>query len=133
MGRQRAARARRAAAIECAILAPMSQTLVVDNPFTGEPACEVELADSRATGSALDHAREASRSWRASALAERVALCERAILALESRSEDIAADIPRMMGKPLSQARGEIKTTAARARYMMSVAEASLADVALPL
>ncbi len=115
-----------------------AQTLVVDNPFTGEPACEVELADSRAASAVLDRAREAARAWRSSAsrpsfLADRVALCERAVSALEARSEAIAADITRMMGKPLAQALGEVKTTAARARYMMSIAEASLADVALPL
>jgi acyl-CoA reductase-like NAD-dependent aldehyde dehydrogenase len=109
------------------------QTLVVDNPFTLEPACEVELADSRTASAALDHAREASRSWRTSALGDRIALCERAVVAMETRSEAIAADITRMMGKPLAQARGEVKSTAARARHMMSIAEASLADVVLPL
>jgi acyl-CoA reductase-like NAD-dependent aldehyde dehydrogenase len=110
----------------------MSQTLVVDNPFTGEPACEVELADGRTASVTLDRAREAARSWRAS-LTDRIALCERAVAAMEARSEAIAADITRMMGKPLAQARGEVKTTAARARHMMSIAEASLADVVLPL
>jgi acyl-CoA reductase-like NAD-dependent aldehyde dehydrogenase len=110
----------------------MSQTLVVDNPFTGEPACEVELADGRTASATLDRAREAARSWRVS-LTDRIALCERAAAAMEARTEAIAADITRMMGKPLAQARGEVKTTAARARHMMSIAEASLADVVLPL
>jgi len=52
---------------------------------------------------------------------------------MEARSEAIATDITRMMGKPLAQARGEVKTTAVRARHMMSIAETSLADVVLPL
>jgi acyl-CoA reductase-like NAD-dependent aldehyde dehydrogenase len=110
----------------------MSQTLVVDNPFTGEPACEVELADNRAASAMLDRARDAARSWRGS-LSDRIALCEGAVTALEARSEAIASDITRMMGKPLAQARGEVKTTALRARHMMSIAEACLADVVLPL
>jgi acyl-CoA reductase-like NAD-dependent aldehyde dehydrogenase len=109
------------------------QTLVVDNPFTGEPACEVELADGRVASGVLDRARDAARAWRKSPLADRIALCERAMAAIEVRTEAIAADITRMMGKPLGQARGEVKTTAARARYMMSVAGAALADVVLPL
>ncbi len=108
-------------------------TLVVDNPYTGEPACEVPLADSRAAGAVLDRAQSAAKAWKKSAIGERIALCERAVLALEARAEDIAADITRMMGKPVAQARGEVKTTAVRARHMMSIAEASLADVALPL
>jgi acyl-CoA reductase-like NAD-dependent aldehyde dehydrogenase len=110
----------------------MSQTLVVDNPFTGEPACEVELADGRTASATLDRARDAARTWRAP-LADRIALCERAVAAMEARTEAIAADITRMMGKPIAQARGEVKTTGARARHMMSIAEASLADVVLPL
>ena len=110
----------------------MSQTLVVDNPFTGEPACEVALADNRTASATLDRARDAARSWRGSP-ADRVALCERAVTAMEVRSEAIALDITRMMGKPIAQARGEVKTTALRARHMISIAEVCLADVVLPL
>jgi acyl-CoA reductase-like NAD-dependent aldehyde dehydrogenase len=50
---------------------------------------------------------------------------------MEANAEAAAADISRMMGKPLDQARGEVKTMTARARTMMSIAEASLADVVL--
>jgi acyl-CoA reductase-like NAD-dependent aldehyde dehydrogenase len=109
-----------------------ASTLVVDNPFTGEAACEVELADSRAASAALDRARDASRAWRTSLLRDRLALAERAVAAMEGRAEAIAADITRMMGKPIGQARGELKTMAARARHMMSIAEAALADAVLP-
>jgi acyl-CoA reductase-like NAD-dependent aldehyde dehydrogenase len=104
-------------------------TLVVDNPFTGEPACEVPLADQRAASAVLDRARDAARAWRTSALGDRIALAERAVVALEKRAKTVAADISRMMGKPLIQARGEVMSTAARARHMISIAEAALADV----
>jgi len=106
--------------------------LLVDNPFTGEPACEVALADEETVSSALDRAREAARAWRGSLLRDRIALCERATAALEANAETIAASITRMMGKPRTQARGEVKTTAVRARAMMALAEAELADVVLP-
>ncbi len=109
-----------------------ASTLVVDNPFTGEPACEVELADQRRASAALDRAREASRAWRTSLVRDRIALAERAVAALEGRAEGIAEDITRMMGKPIAQARGEVKTTAARARHMISIAEAALGDTVLP-
>jgi acyl-CoA reductase-like NAD-dependent aldehyde dehydrogenase len=108
-------------------------TLVVDNPYTGEPACEVPLADSRAAGVVLDKAQAAAKAWKTSTLPERIALCERAVAAMEARAGTIAADITRMMGKPLGQAQGEVKGTAGRARHMMSIAAASLADVTLPL
>jgi acyl-CoA reductase-like NAD-dependent aldehyde dehydrogenase len=105
--------------------------LVVDDPFTGEPACAVALADDAAVNATLDRACAAARVWRSSRLADRVALCERAIERMESDAEAIAADITRMMGKPLAQARGEVKTTGVRARHMASVAETALADVVL--
>ncbi len=103
--------------------------LVVDNPFTGEPACSVPLADEATVNATLDRARAAARAWRTSALPERLALCERAVARMESDADVIAADITRMMGKPMAQARGEVKTTGVRARAMMSIAEAALADV----
>jgi acyl-CoA reductase-like NAD-dependent aldehyde dehydrogenase len=108
------------------------RTLVVDDPFTGEPACEVPLADDATIGAALDHAEETAQLWRSSSLGERIALCERAVAHMEKNAHAVAADITRMMGKPLSQALGEVKTCAARSRYMMSIAEAALGDVVLP-
>jgi acyl-CoA reductase-like NAD-dependent aldehyde dehydrogenase len=51
---------------------------------------------------------------------------------MESLSDAIATDITRMMGKPRSQALGEVRTMAARGRYMMSIAEQALADEVLP-
>ena len=107
-------------------------TLRVDDPFTGETACEVPLADEAAMGKVLDRATQAARAYRSTSVEARIALCERAVVAMEARADAIAADISRMMGKPLGQARGEVKGMALRARYMASVAEASLADVELP-
>jgi acyl-CoA reductase-like NAD-dependent aldehyde dehydrogenase len=106
--------------------------LVVDNPFTGDPACSVAPADDRTVSATLDRAREAARAWRASKLADRKELCERAVSRMEAQAQDIASDITRMMGKPLEQARGEVRTCAARARHLVSIAAEALADVALP-
>ena len=107
-------------------------SLIVDNPFTGEPACTVTLADDAAVSTTLDCARAASKEFRASSLADRSALCARAIEAMEGAADKIAREITAMMGKPLGQARGEIKGMAERARHMISIAEASLADIVLP-
>ena len=37
-----------------------------------------------------------------------------------------------MMGKPLTQAQNEVRGMASRARYLFTIAEASLAEVRLP-
>jgi acyl-CoA reductase-like NAD-dependent aldehyde dehydrogenase len=109
-----------------------SSTLSLDNPFTGDVACSVTLADDALVSATLDRARAAARAFRATRVAERVALCERAIAAMHRNADAIAADITRMMGKPLQQAKNEVAGMAQRARYMMSIAEASLADIPLP-
>jgi acyl-CoA reductase-like NAD-dependent aldehyde dehydrogenase len=108
------------------------RVLVVDDPFTGEAAATVPFSTDAEIDAALDRARVAARAWRTSALSDRIALCERAVSWMERNIDTIAGDISRMMGKPVAQARGEVKTTAARARHMMSIAERSLADVVLP-
>jgi acyl-CoA reductase-like NAD-dependent aldehyde dehydrogenase len=105
--------------------------LTVDNPFTGDIACTVELSDDARVTSTLELARAAAKRWRATPVSERVGVCERAMAAMEAHSDSIAEDITRMMGKPFKQAQGEVKTMAARARHMISIAERSLADVVL--
>jgi acyl-CoA reductase-like NAD-dependent aldehyde dehydrogenase len=107
-------------------------TLVVDDPFTGEPACTVALADEATVSVTLDRARDAARSWWETSIPERAAVCERATTAMEAQSQSIAADITRMMGKPLAQSLGEVKTCAARARYLMGAAAKALADDVVP-
>jgi len=106
--------------------------LITDDPFTGEVACKVTLADEQAVNAVLDRAQRAARTWRASGAAERIALCERAVAAMETHADAVSGDITRTMGKPLAQSRAEVRTMAARARHMMSIAETSLADVVLP-
>jgi len=109
-----------------------SRILVVDNPYTGEPACRVQFADEATVSTTLERAREAARAWRTSSVQERMAVCERAMEAMEKNAQSIAQDITRMMGKPLAQATGELKTCVARGRHMISIAEKTLADVVLP-
>jgi len=110
-------------------------TLRIDNPFTGNTACEVPLAEWSGPGGVegvLDRAREGARIVAAMSLAERKALVERATEQLEAKADEIADDITRMMGKPLSQARGEVRTMAARARALLAIADESLATIDVP-
>lgn len=107
-------------------------TLRVDNPYTLDVACEVPYADAAHVDAVLGGARAAAREIRATQVAERRALCERACAAFEADKEAIAKDITRTMGKPLGQARGEVDGMLGRARHMMAIAEEHLADVSLP-
>jgi acyl-CoA reductase-like NAD-dependent aldehyde dehydrogenase len=106
--------------------------LVTDDPFTGEAACRLPLADAAAVDSVLERAQEAARAWRHSALPDRIALCERAVEGMQAGAESIARDIVRMVGKPIVQARSEVSTMAARSRAMMQLAPDVLRENALP-
>jgi acyl-CoA reductase-like NAD-dependent aldehyde dehydrogenase len=105
--------------------------LTLDNPFTGE-ILEVPLAGPREVDETLDRAELAARAFRRTSLEERKALCERATQEMEKRADEIAADITRMMGKPLAQAKGEVGGMAGRARHMISIADEALEDIVLP-
>jgi acyl-CoA reductase-like NAD-dependent aldehyde dehydrogenase len=106
--------------------------LVVDNPFTLETACTFPLADALTVGEVLDRARAVLPKVRAMTVKERALLCEKALASMEANAGRIAEEITAMMGKPIVQARHEVKGMASRARHMMAIAEASLADIVLP-
>ncbi len=104
-------------------------SLLVDNPFTLNTACEVPLAEWNEIDALLSRAREGARAASALSLEERKALVEAATVAMERDADTIAEDVSRMMGKPLGQARGELRTMASRARKMISLADAALAPI----
>ncbi|MFN7133413.1 MAG: aldehyde dehydrogenase family protein, partial [Myxococcales bacterium] len=113
-------------------MAARPQVLSVDNPYSGETYCELPLVSESEAMAAVDRAARAQKQWAETKVAERVALVGRFIEAFLADKEAVARDITGMMGKPIGQARGEVDTMAARARYMASVAEEVLADVELP-
>jgi acyl-CoA reductase-like NAD-dependent aldehyde dehydrogenase len=106
--------------------------LVVDDPFTGEAAARVELAHRAAVDRTLDAASEGARAIAAMNVPDRVALCLRAVEAMEADVDAIALEITAMMGKPLRQAKNEMAGMGTRARHMCALAPSSLADVVIP-
>jgi acyl-CoA reductase-like NAD-dependent aldehyde dehydrogenase len=105
--------------------------LLVDDPYTLAEAVRLPLADADRVDRTLDAARDAARAWTRRPLADRIAVALAAVEAMEANRDAIAADISHMMGKPLRQARNEVGGMAKRARFMASIAEASLADTVL--
>ena len=57
-------------------------TLTVDNPYTLETACAVTLADDAAVATVLGRARAAREPSATSSVSDRIALCERAMVAM---------------------------------------------------
>jgi acyl-CoA reductase-like NAD-dependent aldehyde dehydrogenase len=104
----------------------------VDNPFTLQPACRLDVTSDGSLTNVFKNANIAARALRHATVAERIALCTRALECFQKEEEAIAQSITAQMGKPLSQSRSEVAGMADRWRHMMSIAEASLEDIVLP-
>lgn len=87
------------------------------NPATGELVEEFEvLADDRIEP-LLDRAHAGYLSWRRTLVADRAAVLHRIADLYEQRAEQLAQDVTTEMGKPITAARGEMKTCAGIFRY----------------
>ena len=104
----------------------MAETLRVDNPFTGELACEVPLVSEGELDPILQRARRAHLEWRRVSIGERVKLIERFVQAFDSERDRYAREITAMMGKPLRQSNNEINGMIDRSRQMAAMAEEAL-------
>jgi acyl-CoA reductase-like NAD-dependent aldehyde dehydrogenase len=107
----------------------MSETLTTISPVDGSVYVERPLASAEEVGWAMEEARDAQRQWRAVPLAERADICNRFIEAILVMGREIALEITWQMGRPISQAPGELRGFEERARYMVAAAEGALADV----
>jgi len=99
----------------------------VDNPATGALHCERDYIPARALPERVRAAHGAHVEWRRVPLSERIELVMRVREAFKRRLEPIAADITAQMGKPIDQARGEVKGMLFRTRSLCDQAEAALA------
>lgn len=102
------------------------------SPVDGSVYVERELADAIAARATLERAARAQRDWARRPLAERKAVCSRAVDAFVARKDAIAAELTMMMGRPSRFAPSEVRGFEERARTMIELADAGLADVRVP-
>ena len=102
------------------------------SPVDGSVYVERELADLDALSAVLDKAKAAQKSWRATPLQERMAICTRFVEAFEARSDELSQELSWQMGRPIKFAPFEIAGTCDRARQMIAQAEQGLHDVETP-
>lgn len=98
------------------------------NPATEETFRSLPMTSEAELGAILERLRTAQRKWRDLPIAERVEICRGFVDAFRSARENVALDITRQMGKPLSQARREVDTMLDRADTMLRLAPAALED-----
>ncbi len=103
--------------------------LEVKSPVDGSVYATVALATTADVERAFARARQAQRDWRSTSIAERQAVCARAVDAFVAKGDEIARELSWQMGRPVAQTPGEVRGFAERARYMIEIAPAALADI----
>lgn len=104
-----------------------TDVLITKDPFSGRPTGEFKY-DSFATAKAKVEALIAGQKlWRMLPLPKRLEQVRSALTYFDKNREQIALDICEQMGRPLHQARGELKGFFERANYLCSIAESVLA------
>jgi acyl-CoA reductase-like NAD-dependent aldehyde dehydrogenase len=91
----------------------------IANPATGEVIAEVPEDSARDVASRLERARAAQPAWAGLGFIERAAVVRRFRELLAQRREELAATLTAEVGKPLTQARGELKGTLARIDFFL--------------
>ncbi len=109
----------------------MADMLKTISPVDGSIYVERPLADGAAIEAALGRATMAQAVWRATPMAERQAILTRAVDAFVAMSDAVSEELTWQMGRPISQAPGEVAGFEERARYMIEAAPRALADVAV--
>ncbi|MGH9294815.1 MAG: NADP-dependent succinic semialdehyde dehydrogenase [Acidimicrobiales bacterium] len=102
------------------------------NPATGETVSTFEAYGDAEIDRRLDLAASAFKSWRKTSFSERSALMNRLAAIVEGDEDDLARTMTIEMGKPIGQARAEVRKTAGGLRYFAENAERLLADEEVP-
>lgn len=106
----------------------MSKHIQIVSPIDGSIVAERELATEKEILAALEQSNSAHASWKQISISERAALCHKAIDIMCDKTAELAEEITRLMGRPVSHSPGEIAGLEQRARYMIDIAEGELAD-----
>jgi len=108
-------------------------SLVVDNPYDGSVVAELPWTEAKAAKATLDASHSAFSEWRKTSLKDRLAALDSFEAAFKANSERVAEEMSRQMGKPLSQAQGEVKGMFQRLHAMKAMASEVLADDTFPV
>ena len=107
----------------------MTAELVTVSPIDGSVLLRRAYLGAAEVVAMLDRARAAQAAWRKLPVAERATLLTRGVDAFVAMKAQIAEELTRQMGRPLRYTAGEVAGFETRARHMIAIAEAALADV----
>jgi succinate-semialdehyde dehydrogenase/glutarate-semialdehyde dehydrogenase len=85
------------------------RSYVVDDPSTGQPIGSIAWSGATETGRAIDAAQAAFAGWSATLASERTDLLQKMARTIRENLDDLASLLTLEQGKPLAEARTEIK------------------------
>lgn len=101
-------------------ISPVDGSVFVERTFAGDHEIE----------NALTRAETAQRDWKRTAIAERAAVCRKAVQYFLDNADTIGEELSRQMGRPIRYTPFEIKRGfQERANYMIDIAEQALGDI----
>ncbi|MBT4888361.1 MAG: aldehyde dehydrogenase family protein [Rhodospirillales bacterium] len=103
--------------------------LKIISPVDGSIYAERAYASSQDIQATLQKASAAQRDWKLKSIAERGAICTKAVDAFIAQKDRITQELAWQMGRPIRFGAGEVGGFEERARYMISIAEDSLKSV----
>jgi len=106
-----------------------TERLVLRSPVDGSVYAERPLSSGPEVARVLDRAVRARAVWKHTSLPDRIALVTNAVDAFIAKRDALAEEITWQMGRPISQAPGEIRGFEERARYMLGIAPEALSDI----
>ena len=110
----------------------MNDKLRTLSPIDGSVYVERSYSDQAQIRAALKLSEQAQKVWKKTPLAERQAICSKAVDAFISKKDDIGEELSWMMGRPIRYAAGEVDGFEERARYMIEIAEEALQPITVP-
>ncbi|KAA1468265.1 succinate semialdehyde dehydrogenase [Dentipellis sp. KUC8613] len=108
---------------------PTSQTTII--PHSQKPLVTRTYPTESQLDDVIQSAAKAQKAWARVPLKDRIAIGTKFTEEFQKLSDEVPLELTLQMGRPVSQAPGEIRGFLDRARYMLSIAETSLADVSL--
>ena len=99
-------------------------------PIDGSVVAERPLASDAEIEAGLARAVEAQRRWSEVPVAERAAVCTRAVEWCAARADELGAELTTQMGRPIAHSPFELRRGfQERGRYMAGIAESALTDI----
>src|SRR5262245_42617350 len=108
------------------------QTQQTITPIDGSIYAERKLASGQQVEEALVKAQIAQHEWKRAPVAERVAVCKRALGWLLERADRIGEELTWQIGRPIAYSPFEIRRGfQERVNYMAEIAERELSDITI--